>query len=330
MTRATSTETETEQQSNEQQTVQTRLADFIEDERLCTDGGQPIEDPSDDEEATGLDDETEITSVNTRQITNQTPPETLTPSVKQFIYLDRGNECEVCGADGDDTDVELQIHHRQHQANGGRHHPENVMLLCERCHDRHHGNTPAPRQPTEGADNESSDGNTDASDPLPPRSKPNQNGTDSDVLAVIEEQGPVRTADIAAQIGHTKQTVRRLCWKLSGEQLIARTADREWDLREQVGADNIVIGLPDSPKKARRAGRDEVIRKMSAHNIPHTEIAEITGLTRQTVSVAVDRARALRVGTDADPVDVGYATIAQRLTALVDLLDHAHSQATDS
>jgi DNA-binding transcriptional regulator LsrR (DeoR family) len=66
---------------------------------------------------------------------------------------------------------------------------------------------------------------------------------------------------------------------------------------------------------------------MSAHNIPHTEIAEITGLSRQTVSVAVDRARALRID-DTDSADVGYATVAQRLAALVDLLDHVHNEIT--
>jgi predicted ArsR family transcriptional regulator len=338
----------TTDQTNNSETVQTRLSDFIEDQVLCTDGGIPIDNTDNDtgdessreddsesadsppESATGTNSDTSTVS----QTDDISPPSSLTPSVKDFIHLDRKNECELCNADGDDPNVNLHIHHRQQQSDGGTHHPDNIILLCERCHDRHHGTTPAPRPPAEGTtQDESPDKSTEVEehilpeDPLPPQSSPSQNGTDSDVLAVIEEQGPVRTSDIAAQVDHTEQTVRRVCWKLSGEQLVARTKDREWALREHVEPDDIVIGLPDEPKKAQRAGRDEVIRQMSAHNIPHTEIAEITGLSRQTVSVAVDRARALRID-DTDPADVGYATIAQRLTALVDLLDHAHDQTT--
>lgn len=347
MTQSTAAETESEQQNDADKTVQTRLKDFIEEQTVCTDGGQPIDGQANGDantrgningtnstSASEPTSETDSQSSNTSATNSHTPPETITPNVKKFIYCDRKNKCELCGADGGNDDVNLNIHHRQHQANGGTNHPENILLICEQCHNRHHGTTPAPRQPAEGVVNDQAQTldateHTDAPDPLPPRSKPNRNGTDSDILAVVEKQGPVRTSDIAAQVDHTKQTVRRICWKLSGEQLIARTTDREWALQEQVGADEIVIGLPDNPKKAKRAGRDEVIRQMSAHNIPHTEIAEITGLTRQTVSVAVDRARALRIDST-DPVDVDTSTIAQRLMALVDLLDYVNRQGTDN
>jgi 5-methylcytosine-specific restriction endonuclease McrA/predicted ArsR family transcriptional regulator len=338
-------------QTDDSETVQTRLSDFVEESEVCTDGGIPIDSTDDDTEDTdetpSADDDSEsanstpeaATETNSSttvesQTDKPSPPATLTPSVEDFIHLDRKNRCELCDADGENPDVSLNIHHRHKQADGGTNHPDNILLLCERCHNRHHGTTPAPRPPAEGTTQDESPDQSAEEDkrrmpdePLPPQSSPSRNGTDSEVLSVIEKQGPVRTSDIAAQVDSTKQTVRRICWKLSGEQLVARTTGREWALREHVEPDDLVIGLPDDPKQAQRAGRDEVIRQMSAHNIPHTEIAEITGLSRQTVSVAVDRARALRID-DTDPTDVGYATIAQRLTALVDLLDHAHDQTT--
>ena len=55
------------------------------------------------------------------------------------------------------------------------------------------------------------------------------------------------------------------------------------------------IGLPDNPNQARRAGRDEVIRQLSAHGLSHTEIAESTNLSRSTIDIAVNWARALQL-----------------------------------
>ncbi len=80
------------------------------------------------------------------------------------------------------------------------------------------------------------------------------------------------------------------------------------------------IGLPEDPKKAKRAGRDETIRRMSAHGMAHTQIAEITGLSRGTIDIAVNRARALRID-DSDDTTVDLATVATRLSALLELID---------
>lgn len=99
-------------------------------------------------------------------------------------------------------------------------------------------------------------------------------------------------------------------------------------MRERVEEDDITIGLPDDPKRAKRAGRDEVIRRMSAHGLPHTEIAEITGLSRQTVDIAVDRARALRIDDQGD-AEVDLPTIAMRVSALQDVIEHAQDQVLD-
>jgi DNA-binding NarL/FixJ family response regulator len=104
--------------------------------------------------------------------------------------------------------------------------------------------------------------------------------------------------------------------------LIAPTTNDTWELRERADDDQITIGLPDDPTRAKRAGRDEVIRRMSAHGLPHTEIAEITGLSRSTIDIAVNRARALRID-DGDDDDVDLTTIAMRVSALLDVIDHA-------
>ncbi len=52
-----------------------------------------------------------------------------------------GYRCERCGATG----VVLELHHRIPEAQGGRTHPANLMVLCRPCHDRAHGRPPRPR-----------------------------------------------------------------------------------------------------------------------------------------------------------------------------------------
>jgi len=156
-----------------------------------------------------------------------TATEALTPSTRRFIKQDRGNECELCGADGTDEDVTLQIHHRMPQADGGTDAPENLIVLCRECHRRHHGNLPsaqAAREARERSAARDGDAATDGDtvpDPLPPHSEPNE--TDSAILSIIEKQGPVRTGVLAEQIECSSQYVRRRCWTLSGEQLLVRT-----------------------------------------------------------------------------------------------------------
>jgi hypothetical protein len=236
----------------------------------------------------------------------------------------------------------LQIHHRTPQSEGGSNHPENLLLLCDDCHKHHHGNQAASLSPqgnpspddetvhTDGAETPDNDETTSSApaedtagdtEPLPPRSEPN--GADESILKLIEEEGPLRTGDIAAATDYSKQHIRRECWKLAGEQLIAPRENNTWDLTERTDSSQLQIGLPDSPKSAARAGRDEVIRKMSAHGLSHTEIADITNLSRRTIDIAVDRARALQVNLDEpDDEDVNLAAIATRLSALVELIDH--------
>jgi len=155
-------------------------------------------------------------------------------------------------------------------------------------------------------------------DPLPPRSTPN--GADKEIIAHIESYGAATTGQLAEALDYSKVYIRRQCWKLSGEQLIVPQDDNTWELAERASNDRMQIGLPKDPKKAKRAGRDETIRRMSAHGMAHTQIAEITGLSRGTIDIAVNRARALRID-DSDDTTVDLATVATRLSALLELID---------
>lgn len=290
--------------------------------RVLTDGGTPI---------SGPEPETDEPDSPSNDEGDQSP--SLTPSVREFLRQDRGNECELCGTkdtDGDE-EVDLEIHHRVPKSEGGTDQPSNLMLVCQQCHQRHHGNTPSKRAAETGntADKTASADETpdEPRKPLEPRSSPNE--TDSEILSIIEAEGPAPTGVIAEKVGCSKQHVRRQCWKLSGEQLIAPTKNEQWELLESANDEEITIGLPEKPKEAKRAGRDEVIRRMSAHGMAHTKIAEITGLSRNTVDVAVDRARALRIDQTEDPsADLG--AVAMRVSALLDLINHAQTESVES
>ena len=61
---------------------------------------------------------------------------------------------------------------------------------------------------------------------------------------------------------------------------------------------------------------------MSAHGISHEQIADITDLSRSTVDIAVNRARALRIDMD-EPADIDFAAIATRLSSLLELIDQS-------
>jgi len=256
----------------------------------------------------------------------------LTPSVRKFIYADRDNECELCGASDTDEDKTLEIHHRVPRKNGGTDHPHNLLLICTDCHRRHHGNQPIEKlvaaktdetatEFEQAADQSSKEqAAVEDTEPLPPRSKPNS--TDLEILEYVENHGPASTGELASALEYSGQYIRRQCWKLSGEQLIVPQNDDTWELKEKASDEKIQIGLPDDPKRAKRAGRDEVIRRMSAHGMAHAQIVEITGYSRTTIDFAVNRARALQI-EDVEDTEVGLETIATRLSALLELIDQA-------
>jgi len=246
----------------------------------------------------------------------------LTPTIREYIKKDRDHSCELC----DEDEKPLEIHHRKQKSDGGTNHPDNLILLCQDCHRKHHGNEPIEPQTVDDeiGDNQlkesTIDQTTDDTDPLPPHSDPNE--ADKEILSIIENEGPLSVGEIAARTDYTGQYIRRQAWKLAGEVLISRRDDGTLDLPERTSSDQHQIGLPDTPKSAARAGRDEIMRRMSAHGISHTQIADIADLSRSTVDIAVNRARALRLDID-EPEEVDFAAVATRLAALVELIDRS-------
>jgi len=238
----------------------------------------------------------------------------LTPSIRKFLKLDRNNRCEACGAQEEDN-VTLEIHHKKPRSEGGTHHPENLKLLCKDCHyNTHNGDdTNACRilsTPT-------SENFTEA-EPLPPHSDPSD--TDKEIIAVIEKYGPVSATRIADETGYSAQHIRRHLWKLAGEKLIVKTASGSWEVFEKASEIQVDTGLPDTPKSARKAGRDEIIRRMAAHGMSRSEIIDITGLSRSTVDIGINRARA-RAAIEDDDEEIDLEKIATQLTSIVRMID---------
>ena len=63
-------------------------------------------------------------------------PKNIPDAVREFV-LDRDNaQCQVCGTTGDNR---LHLHHWKHfRSQGGGHEPENLVVVCFRCHDAIH------------------------------------------------------------------------------------------------------------------------------------------------------------------------------------------------
>ncbi|HEV2477637.1 MAG TPA: HNH endonuclease signature motif containing protein, partial [Candidatus Dormibacteraeota bacterium] len=58
----------------------------------------------------------------------------LTPSRRLRLIAERGGCCEICGATGQER--QLQVHHRLPVLRGGDDSDENLLVLCFACH--HH------------------------------------------------------------------------------------------------------------------------------------------------------------------------------------------------
>lgn len=274
------------------------------------------------------------------------PPRRLTKTARELLIGERGGECEMCArAPSDDTDVSLEVHHRRPLSEGGDNDPTNLIVLCQRCHRRHHGNqdseaayqqlgldeTDVAPDTTESVAVDSDDsaseleqGDEDMPDEtLPPQQDPGEH--DSTILQFVETQGPSRTGLIAEHVGLSGEQTRRISWKLAGEGLLARRQDGTWDIVERVSdEDNAHEEFPKKPKTAYRAGRDEVIRQMAADGMPESEIVEVTDLSRNTVTRAINRARVRELTDDVVEIDEATAdieTVSEQLRQIARTLD---------
>ncbi len=55
--------------------------------------------------------------------------------LRAIVFAREHYTCQQCGARG----VPLELHHRIPESQGGPNHPDNLLTLCPRCHDRAHG-----------------------------------------------------------------------------------------------------------------------------------------------------------------------------------------------
>jgi len=249
----------------------------------------------------------------------------LTPSIRTFVLAAANHSCQECGVSGDEA--ALQIHHITPKAEGGTNHPENLTVYCEECHRQHHEDRGdwgpsddgiraaekklARRIETEGAD----------IDPVP---------ADHRIIAAVERIGPATTGEIADEVGVSSEYVRRRLYALGSVEIVAKSQDRNWALSGEV--ENPVTGkLPDNPQRAARFARDDMMRRMRETGMDHSEIAEIAGLSEQTVPTAINRARAFDPpipSTDEDETDP--EELQRQLLALLQRVDLLEKRVDDS
>ena len=273
----------------------------------------------------------------------------LTASVKEFVKAAHHHECALCGADGTSDEVSLHVHHRVRKADGGSDHPKNLIPLCEECHHRHHGaavpvsaNSSPDHQFDSNSEydqmahnhsNPSDEPNpeeteTTRTEPLPPRQDPNE--TDSKIISCVEEHGPLSASEIAEYVDLSAEYTRRELWKLAGENIVANRSDGQWDISERTPDSARELGLPDNPKAAQRAGRDEVIRRMAANGMSREQIKQITDLSRNTVDKAIFRARARRATDLAVDDDPDISVVTDQLSLALEWLGQIEQETTSS
>ena len=59
--------------------------------------------------------------------------------IRADIFTVRGCRCEFCG-----SSHVLHIHHVSYDNFGGQEEPEDLVILCKKCHSREHGAEPKP------------------------------------------------------------------------------------------------------------------------------------------------------------------------------------------
>lgn len=230
------------------------------------------------------------------------------PSEVRQLVLERDEySCQLCGDLGRDAggEVSLHLHHRDSPEDGGSNDPSNLVTLCASCHHHHHSN-----RPDEETLQVSLEDYDISSTPA-----------DFKILDAIERVAPASTGVIAEEACISGVHARRRLYALAAADVVAHDTDGQWDIADRV--DEPARGrLPESPERAARFARDDVIRRMRESGMAHSNIADIVGLDERTIPVAINRARAYdppvppSEGTDPDVRD-----LARRVASIERQLD---------
>lgn len=57
----------------------------------------------------------------------------ISPEVRQLVRERDGFKCCICGQP-ERKGFRLQLHHIKYRCHGGTNHPDNLMLVCPKCH----------------------------------------------------------------------------------------------------------------------------------------------------------------------------------------------------
>lgn len=235
------------------------------------------------------------------------PPE----HVRQEVLDRDDHSCLVCGfprADQDEDDRTLEIHHRKRKNEGGSHQSDNLTTMCERCHRHIHSKLDMSDLDTDlHACKAESEYDYDASP------------ADCRIINTLESIGPATISTIAEEAGLSDGHCRRRCYAMGAVDILACGPKHRWGIVEDI--DQPVSGqLPESPSKAAKAARNDVMRRMSEYGLSNAEIADIIGMNARSVPVAINRSRALSPSLpplpDGGEEEVELSDVAQRLQTL--------------
>jgi hypothetical protein len=236
--------------------------------------------------------------------------ESIPPETKQLVLGRDDYACQLCGCLGSQAggDASLHLHHRESPSEGGSNDPSNLVTLCANCHHHHHS--------TRLSEDEIQLNLDDYDISTTP--------ADTKIVDAIETVAPAAAGDIADEACISAVHARRRLYALAAAGIVAHDIEGRWDLADRV--DEPARGqLPDSPERAARFARDDVIRRMRESGMAHTEIADIVGLDERTIPVAVNRARAFDPPVPPSPSQNGdpdIADLARRIASVERQLDN--------
>ena len=217
------------------------------------------------------------TQATTRGANTMTDRDRIPPRVQKLVLERHNYECLLCPAVGTQRngDAELHLHHRHRLSDGGTNESDNLVPLCSDCHHHHHSSRTVE-----------DDVQTDLDD-----YDISTTPADYKILDAIESMGSSTTGEIAKEACISGVHARRRLYALAAADIVGRDTDGQWNLADQV--DEPVRGqLPDSPERAARFARDDVIRRMHDAGMALSKISDIVGLDERTIPVAANRARA--------------------------------------